>query len=64
MAIITAIRLKNGSVFVSDERGEQVPEYQGRYEIVQGRIKKDAPSQAVFMHWFEQLPRIVSREEW
>lgn len=46
------IRLKNDTVMVFDEEGEQMPEYQGRYDDVRDRIMADAPAGAVFNHWF------------
>ena len=66
MTIATVIRLKNDAVLVFDGWGEQLPEYQGKYRQVKRRIREDAPPEAVFMHWFErnQVPRIISREDW
>jgi len=66
MTIATVIRLKDDAVLVFDGRGEQLPEYQGQYRQVKRRIREDAPTEAVFMHWFErnQVPRIVPREGW
>lgn len=50
--IKTIIRLQNDAVMVFDAEGEQIPEYQGSYEDVKGRIWRDAPPTAVFAHWF------------
>ena len=50
--IKTVIRLKNNMVMVFDTEGEQVPEYQGKYEDVKGRILRDASTGTVFNHWF------------
>ena len=46
-------------VLVFDEKGEQVPEYQGYYTDVKDRIMSDAPAGAVFNHWFGYSPRPV-----
>ncbi|HEY82061.1 MAG TPA: hypothetical protein G4O01_02085 [Dehalococcoidia bacterium] len=64
--IKTAIRLKNGMVMVFDSKGEQIPEYQGWYEVVRGSILRDAPPSAMFCHWFdcEAAPEIVYQEVW
>ena len=63
--IKTVYRWSNGMVMVFDAKGEQVPQYQGRYEDMKDAILKDAPPDAVFFHakWQEdQTP--VSREGW
>jgi len=64
--IKTTIRLRNDMVIAFDGRGEQLPEYQGWYQVVRGDILRDAPQDAVFCHWFdgEAGPEIVSREVW
>ncbi len=64
--IKSVIRCPNDMVIVLDEEGEQVPEYQGRYEEVKERILKDAPPETAFGHWFDYEAdiRTVSREEW
>jgi len=46
------IRLKNDMVMVFDEKGEQLPEYQGCYIVVKEKIMADAPAGAVFNHWY------------
>jgi len=53
-------------VMVFDERGEQVPEYQDRYDKVRENILKNAPPDTVFWHLFyaEPIVRKVAREEW
>ncbi len=60
------IRLKNDMVMVFDEDGEQMPEYQGIYEDVRDRIIEDAPSGAIFNHWFghSDKPRMVTAGRW
>jgi hypothetical protein len=64
--ITTIIGLKNDMIMVFDAEGEQVPEYQGKYEDVKGGILGDAPPDAVFTHWFDYSDELVTvyREEW
>ncbi|MFC2020912.1 hypothetical protein ACFLU1_03865 [Chloroflexota bacterium] len=66
MMITTAIRCPNNMVMVFDEKGEQVPEYQGQYEEVRGSILKDAPLDAVFGYLFDTSPEIIEipKGEW
>ena len=44
------IKTPGNMVLVFDEQGEQVPEYQGRYEDVKKKIIRDAPPGAIFGH--------------
>ena len=62
----TVIRCPNNMVVVFDERGEQIPKYQGQYEEVKGSILKDALSTTVFGYLsdFEPELREVPRENW
>lgn len=64
--IKTIIRCPNSTVMVFDEKGEQIPEYQGQYEEVKGNILMDAPLNSVFVYWhdFEPAPHEVPRWEW
>ncbi len=64
--IKTVIRAQNNMVMVFDEKGEQIPEYQGQYEEVKGKILKDAPPDTVFGCFpdDETELEIVPREEW
>jgi len=64
--IKTVIKSYNGMVIVFDNRGEQIPEYQGQYQEVKERILKDAPTNAVFGYFpnCETELKIVPREEW
>lgn len=64
--IKNVIKAQSGMVLVFDDRGEQIPEYQGRYEKVRLRILKDAPPSAVFSHAFdcESDLKTILREEW
>jgi hypothetical protein len=60
------IRLKNDMVMVFDENGEQMAEYQGFYKDVRDKILQDAPSGAVFNHWFGHSvkPLAVVTKKW
>jgi len=60
------IRLRNNMVMVFDEYGEQVPVYQSQYEDVKEIILGDAPSGAVFNHWFGYAldPEAVPVKSW
>jgi hypothetical protein len=64
--IKTVIRIKNDMVMVFDEHGEQIPEYQGLYDDVKGKILADAPEGSVFNHWFGHSPgpECVKGEIW
>ena len=64
--IKTVIRLQNDMVMVFDADGEQIPEYQGQYEDVKGKILRDATPDAVFAHGFSIIiePEIMLRKEW
>ena len=64
--IKTVIRSQKDMVMVFDEQGEQLPEYQGQYKEVKGKILKDAPLNAVFGRFpdYEIELQIVPREEW
>jgi len=66
MTIKTAIRLQNDMVMVFDQKGEQLPEYQGRYQEVKGIVLQDAPFYTVFAYGLTVLGELceVSREEW
>ncbi len=44
--IKSVIRCLNDMVLVFDEKDEQIPEYQGKYQEVKGRLLKDAPPDA------------------
>lgn len=59
------IKFDNGMVMVFDEKGEQLPEYQGRYEEVKDKILADAPESAKFFHGIWKMSgKSVPREEW
>ena len=66
MVIKSVYRLKNDTVMVFDAEGEQVPEYQGRYEDVKGSILREVPPDAVLSHWFDGAmePEVVTKENW
>ena len=64
--IKTAIRFGKYMVMVFDAMGEQLPQYQGRYERVHQDIMRDASAETVFALGFTadgQL-RQVPRAEW
>ena len=59
------IKFQNGMVMVFDEKGEQLPQYQGRYEEVKDKILADAPESAKFSHGVWGVSgEAVPREEW
>jgi len=60
------LKAQNGMVLVFDNKGEQIPEYQGQYNKIKPRILEDAPPGTVFSHALDGKAelRIVSREEW
>ncbi len=64
--IKTVIRCVNNMVMVFDEKGEQIPEYQGQYGEVKEGIFKDAPSTTVFNYSSDSKPELreIPREEW
>ena len=64
--IKTVIKYSDSMVMVFDEKGEQIPEYQDRYEKVKESILKNAPLKVVFWHLSDSEPvlRKVPREEW
>ena len=63
--IKTVIKSYNGMVIVFDNRGEQIPEYQGQYQEVKEKILNEAPLNAVFGCFpdYETELEIVPREE-
>lgn len=64
--IKNVIRLRDNMVMVFDASGEQIPEYQGQYENVKGRILRDAPAGTRFNHWFGYAlkPQVVPEQNW
>jgi len=64
--IKTVIKSANDMVMVFDEKGEQVPEYQGQYHNAKESILKDAPSDAIFGYFlnYETELRVVPRDKW
>ena len=59
------IKFQNGMVMVFDEKGEQIPAYQGRYQEVRAKILARAPGGAKFFHgiWGKSVI-VVSRKDW
>lgn len=43
LVLTNAYRFENGMVMAFDQHGEQMPEYQGRYEVVAEKIMRDFP---------------------
>jgi len=63
--ISEVIKFSNGIVMVLDEKGEQIPEYQGRYKQVRVKILAHAPQSAKFFHAVWNTPAMnVPRKEW
>lgn len=64
--IKTVIKTPNNMVMVFDKKGEQIPEYQGRYQEVKEKILKDAPPDTRFGYFlnYETKLRVVPGEEW
>ncbi|MFC1939145.1 hypothetical protein ACFLXO_00460 [Chloroflexota bacterium] len=64
--IRNVIKCPDGMVMVFDSRGEPIPEYQGPYEAVKGKILSDAPVNTRFCYFpdYEKELEIVPREEW
>ncbi len=59
------IRFGNDMVIIFDEKGEQMPEYQGRYEDVRVKILARAPRSAKFFHGdWPAVNNPVPRKEW
>ena len=60
------LKCPNNMVMVFNEKGEQIPKYQGHYEKVKESILKDAPPEATFgylLHYDAEL-KAVLRKEW
>jgi len=62
--ISEVIRFQNNMVIVFDEKGEQMPEFQGCYEEVRAKILAYAPKCAKFFHGIWHEINSVSRKEW
>jgi hypothetical protein len=55
----------NGMVLVFDEKGEQIVEFQGKYQDVRVKILARAPKKAKFYHGtWPQGRSLVPRREW
>jgi hypothetical protein len=64
--MITKVMLwSNGVIMVFDERGEQMPEYQGHGQETITRILLNAPARAAFFegNWHKGILISISREE-
>ena len=64
--IKTVIRTNNDMVFVFDEHGLQIPEYQGEYKNVNSSIMATSQEETKFIHWFgnSQKPKIATKNNW
>jgi hypothetical protein len=64
--IKTVIRAANNMVIVFDERGRQLPGYQGQYEDVKQKILADTRDETGLVQWFgvSPEPHVVSRVDW
>ena len=64
--IKTVIRAANNMVFAFDEQGNQMPEFQGRYEEVKRKIEAETGTESAFIQWFGVSPEpdIVSKVNW
>ena len=58
--IKSVIKSEKGMVMVFDEKGEQMPAYQGRYEDVRLKVLVHAPGGTKFFHERD----IVARKDW
>jgi hypothetical protein len=45
--LTNSYRFQNGIVMAFDQNGEQMPEYQGRFEDVRDKITRDFPGVAI-----------------
>lgn len=64
--IKSVCKLASGIVFVLDENGDRIPQYQGPYNWVKTKILSDAPSDAEFVDGLKPNGgwNVVSREAW
>jgi hypothetical protein len=64
--IKTIIRTKNDMVMVFDEKGNEMPEYQGYYNDVKEKILTNAQAASIFNHWFgrSRKPGKIRPENW
>lgn len=62
--INSVIKSEDGMVQVFDEEGNQITEYQGKYEDVVEKILRDAPRGTLFWHIENRRRRTVRREQW
>ena len=64
--IKTAVKFGNNMVMVFDKGGEQITEYQGKYEIVKESLLSGALPETIFAIGFTNAGELreVPREEW
>ena len=48
--IKTVIRANNNMVITFDEKGRQMPEYQGQYEDMKRKVMEDNREETAFIH--------------
>ena len=62
----SVIKAPDGTVLVFDTRGEQLPEYQGRYPEVRARLLREAPPDTIFSYARDYQPELqaVPRNDW
>ena len=59
------VRFSNNIVLVFNEKGEQMPKYQGKYEKVRAKILAHAPESAQFFRGVWKLSNnAIPREQW
>ena len=57
--ITNVIRWKNGMVMIFDQNGDQMPEYQGKWEDLKHKIVEDMPNDVEIIgpkEWFSDFP--------
>jgi sRNA-binding protein len=60
------VRTNRNMVFVFDENGEEMPQYQGTYQDVRDRVMGDARVDTIFTHWYgtSAEPKDIAMESW
>ena len=64
--IKTVVRCPNDMVMVFDEKGEQIPEYQGQHGEVKEGILRDTSLDTVFGYLSDYEPELreIPKEKW
>lgn len=65
MILYTVIRWQNGMVMVFDNKGKQMPDFQGPIEEVRDRILRHATAETLFTagNWLTGTMDLIRREE-